>query len=455
MQRLVVALLAAVDAAIAAAVGLAAILAPATVLWVFGFGAEADWSALWPTAASVWQLGHLVPLGITLPASYLVAAGIDAGAASFVISLAPLGFTVLTAGLAARSGVRASRNEAWGSGVGAGVAVFALAATGIALTGGSAVAQASAPLAIVLPVAVFAVPALLAAVVTEWREADVGLVARLRDALEERTGAAGLAVASEAVRGTALVSVGLVGAAGLLVTVAMVARGPEIIALTQAGNADALGATVLTLAQLAYLPTLVVWALAFIAGPGFALGAGTAVAPAGTQVGVVPPVPLLGLVPESTTPWLLLLALLPVGLGALAGWAARSHLVADYPGSADRTGPRAIIAVAIGALSGGVAALLALLASGSAGPGALAAVGPSPGAVGLAVGVEALTGAAILLVLPRGASAGEPDGPEHHRPAWSADPVPDAERVEPAHPDHADTQPLFPRPGARGSTPLD
>ena len=48
MHRLIVALLAAVDAAIAVAVGLAATLAPLTLLWVFGFGGGADWGALWP-----------------------------------------------------------------------------------------------------------------------------------------------------------------------------------------------------------------------------------------------------------------------------------------------------------------------------------------------------------------------------------------------------------------------
>ena len=68
--------------------------------------------------------------------------------------------------------------------------------------------------------------------------------------------------------------------------------------------------------------------MAFVAGPGFAVGAGTAVSPAGTQLGVIPGVPVLGALPESSTPWLLLLALLPVALGALAGWITRSRLAA-------------------------------------------------------------------------------------------------------------------------------
>ena len=47
------------------------------------------------------------------------------------------------------------------------------------------------------------------------------------------------------------------------------------------------------------------------------------------------------------------------------------------------------------------AALMSALASGSIGPGRLAEVGPQPGAVALAVGLEVLLGAAILLLSPR------------------------------------------------------
>ena len=48
MHRLIVVILAAVDAAIAAAVGIAATLAPLTVLWVLGMDGTADWGTLWP-----------------------------------------------------------------------------------------------------------------------------------------------------------------------------------------------------------------------------------------------------------------------------------------------------------------------------------------------------------------------------------------------------------------------
>src|SRR6478609_6139396 len=151
MHRLIVALLSAVDAAIAVAVGLAATLAPLTLLWVFGFGGGADWGVLWPAGVSVWQLGNLVPLHLTLPPDYLAATGIDPDAASFVLSLAPLAFATFTAVFAARSGARASHADAWVTGVATSTVVFAALTAGAALTGANDVAGVTLWQAILLP----------------------------------------------------------------------------------------------------------------------------------------------------------------------------------------------------------------------------------------------------------------------------------------------------------------
>src|SRR6187431_440403 len=327
MHRLTVALLAAFDAAIAAAAGLAATLAPLTLLWVFALGDGADWSALWPTSAKIWQFGHLVPMHVTLPGEYLAATGIDPSAGAFPVSLAPLAFATFTAIFAARSGARASSADAWITGVVTGSVAFTALATLVALTSHTAVAEPHLLQAVLFPALLFAVPALLGAVVTEWRDAGRGRIARLRDRTEALPG--GWApVPGITVRAAAAAIAGLVGLGALALGVAVLMGAGQIVALYQAGNFDLLGAIVVTLVQFAYLPTFVVWGLSFIAGPGFALGAGTAVSPAGTQLGVVPGVPVLGAVPESTTTWLLLLALLPIGVGALAGWIARSRFAA-------------------------------------------------------------------------------------------------------------------------------
>jgi hypothetical protein len=91
--------------------------------------------------------------------------------------------------------------------------------------------------------------------------------------------------------------------------------------------------------------------------------------------------------------------LVPIACGALAGWMVRSRLVWERIGTG--IWPRAAIAAGIAAVSAGVAALAAVLASGSMGPGRLADAGPAPGPFALAVGIEVLIGAGILLLAPR------------------------------------------------------
>lgn len=397
MQRLLVAILAAVDAAIAAAVGLAVLLAPLTLLWTLAFGATADWGALWPVTGTLWQFGHGVPLEIVIPDDVVAAVGIPRDAANFTLSLTPLAFLVFTLLFAARSGARAARSGAWLLGVVSGSLVFAVIAAGVASSARTDGAQASFALGILLPTAVYLVGALCGAVRYAWREGDGGIIDRLHD-IADSWGDWGV-LPTEIARGTAAVIVGLTGIAGVAVAIAVMLRGGEVVALFESARVDATGVTVLTLGHLAYLPTLLVWAVAWLAGPGIAVGAGTAVSPAGTQLGVVPGIPILGLLPENSSIWMLVVVLLPIGAGAFAGWIVRSRLV--WEGVARPFAPRLAIVGGIAACSAGITALAAVLASGSIGPGRLAQIGPHVGWTSLAIGVEVLVGAAILLLAPR------------------------------------------------------
>ena len=63
-------------------------------------------------------------------------------------------------------------------------------------------------------------------------------------------------------------------------------------------NPGVVGGGLLLLAQIAYLPNAVLWAIAYMLGPGFAVGTGTVVAPAGSAVGLVPAFPLLAALPS-------------------------------------------------------------------------------------------------------------------------------------------------------------
>lgn len=397
MQRLLVALLAAFDAAIAAAVGLVVLLAPLTLLWTLAFGATADWGALWPLTGTLWAFGHGAPLDITLADDLLVAAGIPAEAARFTVSVGPLAFLAFTALFAARSGRRAATAGAGFTGVLSGTAAFAAIAAAVALSSRMEAAHTNTALAIVLPATAYFCGGLIGAVHASWEDGDGGLLDAIHDRID--TWGDWTPVPAAMVRGAAFALVAIAGVSAVGVAAMTLLRGGEVVALFQSARVDGLGAAMLALGQLLYLPTLLVWAASWIAGPGFAVGVGTAVSPAGTSLGVVPGLPVLGLLPENSSFWMLIVVLLPVGAGALAGWAVRSRLV--WEGTPLGMLPRAAIAVGIAALTAGVAAVAALLAGGSIGPGRLAQVGPSPGMFALALGGEVLIGAAILLLSPR------------------------------------------------------
>ena len=397
MQRAIVVLLAALDAAIAAAVGLAVVLAPLTLLWVLAFGGSADWGALWPVSGALWQFGHGTPLQVVLPDALLSGLAIPKEAATFALSVPPLAILVFTLLFGARSGRRAAVAGSWATGTASGGVVFALISVLVALTARSEVLTAPLWAAAAIPAAVYAIGLLAGAIRFAWSEGDGGVIDRLHDIVDGWGDWAPLP--AEILRGTAVAVITVVGASAAGVAVMTVLRGGEVIALFEAARVDVLGAGILTLVNLLYLPTMVVWSASWLAGPGFALGTGTAVSPAGTELGVVPGIPMLGLVPENASMWMLISVLLPIAAGALAGWMARSRLVWEQTGTG--YGPRAAIAVGIAAGSAGAAALAGVLGSGSIGPGRLAEAGPAIGPFALAIGIEVVIGAAILLLAPR------------------------------------------------------
>src|SRR5690606_34957488 len=184
MQRVTVVLLAALDAAIAAAVGLAAVLAPFTLLWVLAFGLSADWGALWPVSGTLWQFGHGVPLEVTLPDAVLANLAIPQEAATFALSVPPLAILLFTLIFAARSGRRAAVAGAWLTGVLAGAIGFAVIAALVGLTAHSEVLRAPQWAAILIPASVYLAGLLTGAVKHAWSDGDGGLIDRLHDRVD-------------------------------------------------------------------------------------------------------------------------------------------------------------------------------------------------------------------------------------------------------------------------------
>ena len=136
---------------------------------------------------------------------------------------------------------------------------------------------------------------------------------------------------------------------------------------TDIGDATLYSALTLTL-----VPNAVLFAGAYLLGPGFAIGTATVASPTAVVLGPVPMFPLLAALPDDGTParWLALLLLVPPLVAAVA--AARAHRL--YPTSRWEEG--AVRGCAGGILAGLVVGVLAGLAGGSVGPGRMQQVGP-------------------------------------------------------------------------------
>ena len=363
---------------------LAALVAVAAGLLLVVLVVVGGWAADGRSAGGV---GTAVRAGARV---WLVAHGTALDLPTGRYALAPLGLTVLPLVLLWRAGRAVSRGLGASSVRAAVRAALVVVVPYAALTGAVALVTGTGP------VRPSAVSALLAGAVVALLGAGAGA---LRP--ERLWRAAWLALGPRAGRTlpAAATALGTLLAGGALLAGGSLAvhgsRAAELFGATAPGP---VGGLALLLLGLAHLPNAVVWGACWLAGPGFAVGVGTAVGPFGHELGAVPALPLLAALPSAGAPgWAAGLALLvPLGAGALAGRVL--HRAAD---TRSRTGV-AVDLLLTALWTGAAVAALAVASGGAAGGQRLQAVGPSAGWCGLAVAAEvAAAGLVTLLVLRR------------------------------------------------------
>jgi hypothetical protein len=154
------------------------------------------------------------------------------------------------------------------------------------------------------------------------------------------------------------------------------------------------GSALLLLAGLGYLPNAVIWAVAYLLGPGFGFGIGTAVSPSGSALGALPAFPMLAALPvgaKAAFPaWLgFFILLTPYLAGALAGLMTVRIAPTPWLEAAPLWGLLTGLCTAL------VIALGAKLSGGPLGAGRLASAGPAWGETGLVAALEVGVTAAI------------------------------------------------------------
>ena len=331
--------------------------------------AEIGWPRSVAVGAVLWLLGH--------------GASVDAGGGS--VTLVPLGMTVLAVFTAAASARRTARptRSAWLAGIGGYLAMVGVVALGVGPAGPLG-AGPGAVVRLVVGAGLVAAVGLGSGMIAAraLREATRPAWSRL-PAIARVGGTAGAIAASSLLAVAALVT-------AAWVLLGRAATGDVVAAL----GLDVFGGAVLAVGQLALLPNLVGWSVAWLAGPGFAVGAGTVWSPGHVVGGPLPALPLLGALPPEgaeggAARWAPLLVVL---CGALAGWWLHRTL------RTSRVWEAPLAALLAGVTAGTLAAVATALSGGSAGPGRLAVVGGSVALVGLAVAGLVLAGAFLVAV---------------------------------------------------------
>lgn len=365
--RWVSGLLAGVQAAL---LSLAVVVTPALAAYVATSADPANAEVGWPRSvavgAALWLMGHGGPVradGVT-------------------VTLVPLGITALALFAAYASARRSARpvRSAYAAGVGGYLAVVLLVTLAVGRTGPLAVgASGIARLVVGSALVAAAGLALGMAGPGDWRRA----------------------VRPHVLRVPALVRAGV--RAGTIATAALVVLASGVaVAWTVSGRAtasdvvaglglDSVSGVLLAVAQVSVAPNLVLWAMSWLAGPGFAVGSGTSFAPDAVVSGPLPALPLLGALPVHAGGLIAWSPLVVVAIGGVAGWWLRRRLA---PGTW-RTPFEAAAGTAL--VAGVLTAALAAASGGAVGPGRLAVVGPAALVVGGAVTL--LVGAGVLVVV--------------------------------------------------------
>jgi hypothetical protein len=205
----------------------------------------------------------------------------------------------------------------------------------------------------------------------------------------------------------AVISFGLLFIAGsLLTSVSLILNWAQVRAVTTLMAPGVVDGFFITLLEIGYLPTVNVWAMSYLLGPGIMLGGGV-VTPENASPGALPAFPLLSILPSESAALASYFILIPilVGIGIYflmprERWSAQGDSIAIALSFVVRWREVVTLLVSVGLLSIFVW-IAAAASSGPLGTGFLRFIGPVPADVAFAAisvcGVSAL----LTLVIPR------------------------------------------------------
>ena len=374
------------------AVSLGVVLVPLTLVWFLENNPEVNWLVAFRAAADFWLLSHgtgLVVaegeiLGILVPA--------------FMVTLIPLGMTIWLARSFYNAGKRfIAAKSLWPGWLG-GSLVYGAAALGISTAAYDIAIYPIAWQGVFFPTILFLVFQVLGSLFgqpDELFDGDILDQAPERDRVREALNAFRLklhwsvrSIMGPAFRAGTAITVMLLMVSAFTIAFLVALSWIDITRLYESVQVSILGAVVLTLGQLALIPNLVIYGATWLTGVGFSIGAGSLISPLGSQVGPLPAVPILGALPVGQLEFgmvSIVVVLLASFIATLAIGKSADEIRFEF---ATAWTAAISLGLSIAFVTAAQMGLLALIASGSAGPGRLSQVGASPWLVALVVFVE-------------------------------------------------------------------
>lgn len=195
-------------------------------------------------------------------------------------------------------------------------------------------------------------------------------------------------------------------AASVLTSISLILNWAQLRAVTTLMAPGFIDGFFMTLLGIGYLPTINVWTMSYLLGPGVVIGGGV-VTPESANPGALPAFPLLSILPSEPAPLAALFVLIPILLGVVIylllpreRWSAEGNTLATALSFVLRWREVAVLLVSTTLLALFVL-IAASVSSGSLGTGNLNFIGPSPSKMALAVFSVCGLSALMCLVLPR------------------------------------------------------
>lgn len=412
MNRRLTFLIGAFEALIVAAIGVGITLAPVTVIWLFENDPSIDWFVAFRASADVWLMAHGTRL--VVPAGTLLGLEVP----TFIVSLVPLGMTLVVGYMAFRLGRRlTAASELWPGWL-AATAVYGAIALFLSTAAHDPAIYPVTWQGTFLPPTLFFI--VMAVASLTGKRLVFGEATKTPEAIERvwarkylgdrvnRLHWAVRAVASPAFRaGTGIVAI-LMAASGVLFAVMLALNWINVTRFYEGLQVSVLGGIIITVGQIAVMPNLIIFGASWLTGTGFQIGAGSLISPLGTAVGPLPVIPVIGALPVGQLSVGMIVIVVPLVAAFIATLAVRKSASEIRFEFASAWSAAISLGLAIGLIAALEMGALALLASGGAGPGRLQTIGVNPLMLMAVVFVET-SAVAILAAF----SIARPDKPDH------------------------------------------